>query len=108
MAQKVNLVVDQGSDFLAIFTVSDQYGSPMDFTGYSAISQIRKHYTSSNSVTMDISLAANGDVTMEMSANTTALLEPGRYVYDIEVTSAGDVRTRIVEGIVTVTPEVTR
>jgi hypothetical protein len=32
----------------------------------------------------------------------------GRYVYDVEIISAANVISRLVEGIATVTPEVTR
>jgi hypothetical protein len=35
-------------------------------------------------------------------------MEPGRYVYDIEAVSGANVITRVIEGIVTVTPEVTK
>jgi len=43
-----------------------------------------------------------------MSANTTANVVAGRYVYDVELVDSGNVATRLIEGIVTVTPQVTR
>jgi hypothetical protein len=43
-----------------------------------------------------------------MSSANTANLDPGRYFYDVTITSdIGDV-TRVVEGIVVVLPGVTR
>jgi hypothetical protein len=43
-----------------------------------------------------------------MNAATTADIVPGRYVYDVLITSPSVVKTRVIEGIVTVLPSVTR
>lgn len=43
-----------------------------------------------------------------MTAANTALLSPGRYLYDLLITAPGGTKTRVVEGIVTVTPGVTQ
>jgi|TARA_B110000444_G_scaffold239497_1_gene253965 hypothetical protein len=43
-----------------------------------------------------------------MSNSTTSGIEEGMYVYDVEITSGGGVVTRIMQGQVTTTPEVTR
>lgn len=107
MAQKLNLVVDQGATFNTVFTVNDDAGAPINFSGYTGRSQMRKHYTSSNSVSFGVTLSSNGSVTLSLSANTTDNLVPGRYVYDLEVIN-GDIVSRVVEGIVTVTPQATR
>ena len=45
---------------------------------------------------------------MVMTAANTANLTPGRYVYDLLITSPTSVKTRVVEGIATVLPSVTR
>jgi len=50
----------------------------------------------------------SGTVALGLTATQTANLVPGRYVYDVEVVSGANVVSRIIEGIVTVTPEVTR
>ena len=47
---------------------------------------------------------ANDAYTLANTANVT----PGRYVYDVKITSPASVVTRVVEGIVTVLPSVTR
>lgn len=108
MAQKVNLIVDQGTTFSTSFTVNDDNGDPIDFTGYTGNSQIRKHYTSSNSVSFTVSANSSGVVTLTLNSNSTSNLVAGRYVYDVEMVSGGNVTSRIVEGVVTVTPQVTR
>jgi hypothetical protein len=35
-------------------------------------------------------------------------MPPGRYLYDVEITSSSGTKTRVVEGIVTVNPEITQ
>jgi hypothetical protein len=109
MANKSNLVIDQGSTYSSNVVLTDDYGDPRDLTGYTANSQIRKWYTSSNataSFTTSINTAA-GVITLNLTANQTSSIEAGRYVYDVEIAN-GSVVTRVVEGIVTVTPQVTR
>ena len=107
MAVKANITIDQGTDFATSLDVTDDNGDPTDLTGFTGAAQMRKHYTSSNSVSFSVSIAG-GEVTLSMNAVTTANLVAGRYVYDCELTSSSNVVSRIVEGIVTVTPQVTR
>ena len=45
---------------------------------------------------------------LSLSANVTGNLEAGRYVYDVVVHDAANTITRVVEGIVTVNPQVTK
>jgi len=108
MAQKLNLVVDQGTSFFTSFTVNDDGGSPIDFTGYTGTAQMRKYYTSSNSISFTVNANNTGGVTLSLSSNATANLVAGRYVYDVEMVAPANTTSRIVEGIVTVTPQVTR
>jgi hypothetical protein len=109
MATKANIVIDQGTTFSTVITLADENGDAINLTGYSANSQIRKHYSSSNSQSFSVSLGGSlGTVTLSLTSTQTSNLVAGRYVYDVEVTSSSNVISRIVEGIVTVTPEVTR
>lgn len=108
MATKVNLVVDQGTTFTTSITFNDENGNTINFSTYSGAAQMRKHFTSSNSVAFSVSLTSNGVVSLSLTANQTANLVAGRYVYDLEVTDASNQISRLIEGIVTVTPNVTR
>jgi hypothetical protein len=110
MATKTNLVIDQGSNFSATIAILDAAGQPFNLTYYTGESQIRKHYTSLTSTSFNVELGgANGTVLLSMSSNTTANIAAGRYVYDVEITGGeSNTVTRVVEGIVTVTPNVTR
>jgi len=111
MGAKANIIVDQGTDFSTTITVTDDDGNVTDLTGYTAAGQIRKHYESSDSTAFTVSFGSprsDGQVTLSLTRTVTANIEAGRYVYDVELTSAANTRSRLVEGIVTVTPEVTR
>lgn len=108
MATKVNLIVDQGTTFITSITFNDENGNTINFSGYSGEAQMRKHFTSSNSTSFTISLSNTGIIVLSLTANQTANLVAGRYVYDLEVTDSSNVISRLVEGIVTVTPNVTR
>jgi len=109
MAIKANLVVDQGATFSSTLILTDEDTNAIDLTDYTCQAQLRKHYTSSNSVSFSTSLGgANGTIVLSLTSGQTANIVAGRYVYDVEITSSGNVVSRVVEGIVTVTPNVTR
>lgn len=108
MATKANLVIDQGATYEVTLDLTDENGDILQLTGYSANAQMRKWYTSTNSTSFSTDInAVAGTISLSLTAGQTANLTAGRYVYDVEVTSSG-VISRIIEGIVTVTPNVTR
>lgn len=110
MAVKGNIVIDQGTDFETTVTMTDDDDDIIDLTGYTGQAQMRKHYTSSNSYSFGVTInGLAGEVTLSMNSATTNTLTAGRYVYDCEITqTSSGKKSRIVEGIVTVTPQVTR
>ena len=67
---------------------------------------MRKSFYSStaNNFTATITDNAAGEITLTMTAAETANLKPGRYVYDLLITDDAGTKSRIVEGIVSVTP----
>lgn len=109
MATKANLVIDQGTTFSTTINLTDENGDPLNLNNFSANSLIKKWYTSQTSVPFNVSINTNsGSITLELDANTSAYLSTGRYVYDVNVTDlSSNAVSRIVEGIITVTPSVT-
>ena len=111
MATKLNLVIDQGATFSNSSIIAyDSSNTAIDFSGntYTIASKMRKFYTSTNAYTFTAtSNSATGNITLTMTANTTANIVAGRYVYDVEITSNTGIVTRVKEGIVTVNPNAT-
>jgi hypothetical protein len=103
------LFLEQGTSFNVSLTIDDVSGSPFNLSGYTGTAQMRKSYYSSNAAaTFVVSTGgADGIVTLSLEAGTTANIYPGRYLYDVVVTS-GSTRARVLEGIVNVTPQVTK
>jgi len=111
MATISNLFIDQGADFTTTVTVNDANGTALDLTSYTALAMIRKTYQSSTATTFTsafVSPRTTGQITISLTDTQTAALEQGRYVYDLVITDASGSKTRVVEGIATVTPSVSR
>ena len=111
MASFYNFYIDQGASFSANITAKDTTGSVRDITNFTPRSQLRRSYFSSNSIsfTSNIFDTSSGNVSISLEPSVTANLKYGRYVYDIELVHnvTGNVH-RLVEGIATVYPEVTK
>lgn len=110
MATIANLFVDQGTDYNSIITVASANGRPLDLTGYTVKSQIRKSYSSSifHNFNASIFSAATGKVKLQLLSSDSELITAGRWLYDVEITSPSGIKTRVVEGIVTVSPQITQ
>jgi|DEB0MinimDraft_10_1074344.scaffolds.fasta_scaffold10467_2 hypothetical protein len=111
MAAKANMIIEQGTDFSSTITVQDSSGNITNLTGYTAAAQIRKHYTSNSAVSFTTGFGdprSDGELTLSLTRIQTSNMESGRYVYDVELTDSANTRSRLVEGLVTITPEVTR
>ena len=107
MATKVNLYIDQGSSYSVTMDIMDDNGDLLDYSAYSSSAQIRKTYTSLTATTMS-STMSNGSMTLSLSSNASANMESGRYVYDVYIWTDQNVRTRFIEGIVTINPRATQ
>jgi hypothetical protein len=107
----LELTLEQGANLTSVVTVNDAQGDAVNLTTYSAASQLRKSYYSSSANTLAATITgnANGEITLTMTAANTALLTPGRYVYDLVITNSTDnSKTRVIEGTAIVLPSVTR
>jgi hypothetical protein len=105
------LFLEQGASFNTSITLDDVSGVAFNLVNYTATSQMRKSYYSSNAAaTFSVSTGNDpslGVITMSLTSANTANVYPGRYVYDVYVTS-GTTRVRVLEGIINVTPQVTK
>jgi hypothetical protein len=111
MATISNIFIDQDADFTTTVTVNDSGGTALDLSGYTALAMIRKTYQSTTATTFTSTFAnprPSGQITISLTDTQTAALEAGRYVYDMIITDSLGVKTRVVEGIATVNPSVSR
>lgn len=112
MAQYEELTIDQGSTFkhrLALAIPSNQSG--FDLSTHTLESHIRRSYTSPTTEAeflVDSPQPSAGIIEMNLTDEQTAAMRPGRYVFDLTIESDTGVKFRVLEGIVTVTPSVTR
>ena len=110
-----NLVIDANADYSSTITISsiasDGTETPFDLTGYTVSASVRKTFASATATAMDITIdpdPTTGSVTVGLTDVQTGALDRGRYVWDMIVTSAGGLITRVVQGLATVNPSVTR
>lgn len=109
-----DLCILQGATFSKVITWKAD-GVAVNLTGYTARMQIR---ATADAATPLIELTtANGrialggsagTITLTISATDTAALTAGRAVYDLELVSSGGIVTRLVQGVVTISRNVTR
>jgi hypothetical protein len=110
MATISNLYVDAGATYSNIITVTAANGQALNLTGYTVASQIRKSYQSSTAYAFTATVydAATGKIRLQLTDVQSQAIPAGRWLYDVEITSSGGTKTRVVEGIVTVNPQITQ
>lgn len=110
-----NITIEQGATFRLSLVWKDGAGSPVNLTGYTARMQVRRSYPDTST---QLNLTTeNGGITLGGAAGTIEVvgdatktddIAAAKGVYDLELVSASGVVTRLVEGKVTIKPEVTR
>jgi len=110
VSSRADIVIEQGTDFSLTLNLMDDNGDIVPLAGYSPAATMRRWYTSRTSHSFGVTTDPSaGTITLTMPATETALLGSGRHVYDVELTDiAANVVTRVLEGIVTVSPSVTK
>jgi hypothetical protein len=110
MATVSNLFVDAGANYSNIITVAATNGQALNLTGYTVASQMRKSYQSSTAYNFTASVhdANTGKVRLQLTPEQSEVIPAGRWLYDVEITSPSGNKTRVVEGIVTVNPQITQ
>ena len=112
MATYVELYMDQGATFNNTLNITDDIsGAKVNIAGYLVRSQMRRSYYSANAtanIVCTIVDAANGAILMSLPSSNTSNIKAGRYLFDVETVDTGGTTTRILEGLITVSPEITR
>ena len=101
-----NLTFNARENFREDLELTSASGGPVNLTGYSAASHIRKHADSSGftPITVGITSAADGKLSLSLTDSQTAGLAPGRHVYDVLLTKPSGGKLIAVEGTALVRP----
>jgi hypothetical protein len=112
-AGNYDIYIEQGATLSLPIIWKDSDGNVINITGYTARMQVRQTRPSTTvllSATTEngklVIDGSNGKVTISLSATAAITWLTG--VYDLELASPGGVVTRLIEGSVTVSQEVTR
>jgi hypothetical protein len=122
-AGKYSLVIEQGTTVNIDLVYKDSTGSFVDLTSYSAKMQIRPDYadnTTTKYITLSSSLqpdgtgltlgGISGSINIFISAPSSSALDFDTALYDLEIESPSpsNIVTRLIEGNVRLSKEVTR
>lgn len=122
------LTIEQGATTDLLLEYKDSNGSPVDLSGYAARMQIRPSVDSSTTylsitnitssdgtglnltpVSSSVTLPqSSGSIGLFISAASSSALTFSEGVYDVELQSPTGIVTRLLEGIVKLSKEVTR
>tara|TARA_Y100001970_G_scaffold13995_1_gene15793 strand:- start:2050 stop:2388 length:339 start_codon:yes stop_codon:yes gene_type:complete len=106
-----NIVIEQGFDFDTSFQLEDtRTNGYLDLVGAGTSAMLRKHSSSSTQVSFATTLTQpeNGIISISMLARETVDIKPGRYVYDVQITTPEGGTYKAVEGSALVRGGVTR
>jgi predicted MFS family arabinose efflux permease len=113
-AGTLDFTIEQGATFNLLLTWKIN-NTLVNLTGYTARLQARVDVedtelvlsltTANGGITLG---GAAGTISLDQTATQTTLLPAGTYVYDLELIAANSTVTRLVQGELLISPEVTR
>ena len=111
MARRIVLNIDQGTDTMVTVSVLDSAGHAVDMAA--ARMQLRPKIESETiadelTTENDRIVLEDGKVLLLFPNAVTTAMEAGTYAYDLEVVDSQGLVTRVMEGPITIRPEVTR
>ena len=114
-AATYNFVIEQGTTLAKTLIWNSSTGTPVNLTGYTARMQVRQSVTSSV-VLLELTSAAGTivltpltwTIVLNFPAATTAAIIWRHGKYDLELVASNGTVTRLIEGQIDISPEVTR
>lgn len=106
----LNLNIDQGANFDQTMTLFETQTEVMNLSGFKIRAEIRKHFASSSFVpfTLEVPNPLDGKVILRLTSTQTSALEPGVYLYDMETEDQSGSVSRVLQGRVIVSAQVTK
>jgi hypothetical protein len=113
-AMTYDILIEQGATFSESMVYKDQ-GVAINLTGFTARMQVRATLESASTL-VELTTANDrialggtaGTITLSISATDTEALTAGRGVYDLELVSGSGIVTRLLQGVATISRNVTR
>jgi hypothetical protein len=107
MARAFNIQIDQGTSYSEDLDMLDDSNAVINLTGYTVNAIAKRYYGYTNSWSFATQInAVAGIINLSLSAAASANIVAGRYVYNVVITDAANTVTRLLEGIVTINPQV--
>jgi len=117
MATYEDLEFDQGSDIAVSIECVETNGDIKDLTNHAVTATMKRTYSSTDSADVQTfnciipNPPTAGFITMNLTNTISGTLRKGRWVYDVEISHVDSnsvtLRERILEGHITVSPQVT-
>lgn len=114
-AGEYDFEIEQGATLAKTFVWKDGDGVLVNLSAYTARMQVRQSFTSEDALlsltTTDGTIVlggAAGTITLTLDATDTAAITWRRGKYDLELISGDGTVTRLLEGVITVSKEITR
>lgn len=109
-SQRVDITCRKGDTFNLEITFNDSDGTTLDLTGYTWKLDVRETDTSASAIIEDDAFSysgtAEGVLTISASSTTMAGVDGGLYVYDLQSSNTGNIKTWLY-GIFKVNEDVT-
>jgi hypothetical protein len=109
MATRLNIYIDQGTDFAVTFNLDETDGTSLTTANSEFFSTVRKVFSSQKAFDFD-AVQANGDgsISLSLSPTVSSTIQPGKYEYDILMKTDDNKLFKIIEGLVFVIPTMTK
>lgn len=97
ISQRVDITCRKGDTFKLELTFTDSNGDAIDISAYSWKMDVKETDTSAGNILSDTDFTytgnSNGSLTVEATATVMAGVDGGLYVYDLQSTNSGEVKT---------------
>lgn len=111
-AANYDILIEQGATYQQEFVWKDSAGTPVDLSTYSGRMQVRQLKTEAILLNLTegsgVTLGSDGSINIFVSATVTSALPLVPARYDLELEDSTGIVTRLLQGDVTISAEVTR
>lgn len=114
-AAQYDFTIEQGATFVRSFVWKADDGTPVNLTGYTARMQVRQGYSAQDALLEATTengrlqiVGASGQVTLTLTAEDTGAIDWRRGRYDLELVAPDGTVKRLVEGVISISREITR